>query len=402
MNKKTVLVVCDGHLLKTNDEKLWAPGILDYHFFSRYLAVFQKVYVAIRISETQTSEHNGYPNLCSGAGVDFVKIPDFTGAKEYIKKFKTVNKYFFSKEIEFDCAIIRMPSPIAFQYAIAIRKRKKPYALEVVVDPWDAFSSKINKSFEGFIWKITFTMLLKYNCKRANGVSYVTHSALQSRYPCRAILKGETKEYFTGSYSSANLSKEFFGKYDVFRVKESYTFIHVANNINSYVKGHRDAIKIVKILQKKGFDCNIRFIGDGELVKEFEMYAIEQKISDRVKFLGKISDRTILINELKNSDLFVFPSYGEGLPRVLLEAMAAGLPCVSTNVNGIPELLDADQMVPPGDIEGMAEKITRLLNDPKRMNELIVSGIQKAREYTEEKLQIQRNIFYKKLANIDV
>ena len=194
MNKKTVLVVCDGHLLKTNDEKLWAPGILDYHFFSRYLAVFKKVYVAIRISETQTEEHNGYPNLCSGAGVEFVKIPDFTGAKEYLKKFKTVNKFILNQNIEFDCAIVRMPSPIAFQYAIAIRKRKKPYALEVVVDPWDAFSCKINKSFEGFIWKITFTMLLKYNCKKANGVSYVTHSALQSRYPCRAILKGEDRK----------------------------------------------------------------------------------------------------------------------------------------------------------------------------------------------------------------
>jgi len=163
-----------------------------------------------------------------------------------------------------------------------------------------------------------------------------------------------------------------------------------------------DAIKIVKILQNKGFDCNIRFVGDGELVKEFKMYAVEQKISDKVKFLGKITDRTILINELRNSDLFIFPSYGEGLPRVLLEAMAAGLPCISTNVNGIPELLDADQMVPPGDIEGMAEKIACLLNNPKRMNELIVSGIQKAREYTEEKLQVQRNIFYEKLANIDV
>ena len=87
---------------------------------------------------------------------------------------------------------------------------------------------------------------------------------------------------------------------------------------------------------------------------------------------------------------------------MLLEAMAAGLPCVSTNVNGIPELLESDQMVSPGDIEGMAKKIACLLQDPKRMNELIVSGIQKAREYTEEKLQIQRNIFYEKLANVDV
>ena len=402
MNKKTVLVVCDGHLLKTNDEKIWAPGILDYHFFSRYLAVFKKVYVAIRISETALKEHSGYPNLCSGAGVDFVKIPDFTGAREYIKKFDKVNKLILNKDVEFDCAIIRMPSPIAFQYAIAIRKRKKPYALEVVVDPWDAFNSKINKSLGGFVWKITFTMLLKYNCKKANGVSYVTRSALQNRYPCRAILRGETKKYFTGSYSSANISKEFFGESDMFRIKERYTFIHVANNINNYVKGHRDAIKIVKLLQNKGIDCNIRFIGDGELVKEFKRYAIEQGISDKVKFLGKISDRTILINELRNSDLFIFPSYGEGLPRVLLEAMAAGLPCVSTNVNGIPELLESDQMVSPGDIEGMAKKIACLLQDPKRMNELIVSGIQKAREYTEEKLQIQRNIFYEKLANVDV
>ena len=63
-------------------------------------------------------------------------------------------------------------------------------------------------------------------------------------------------------------------------------------------------------------------------------------INDRVNFVGRISGHEEMFKFLKDCDLMVFPSKSEGLPRTLIEAMAVGLPCRSSNVEGIPELLD--------------------------------------------------------------
>lgn len=71
--------------------------------------------------------------------------------------------------------------------------------------------------------------------------------------------------------------------------------------------------------------------------------------------------------ELANADIFVIPSYSEGLPLTLLEAMAAGLPVIATSVGAVPHLLPGAQqpfIVSPGDVDGLVGCIYRLANDP--------------------------------------
>jgi glycosyltransferase involved in cell wall biosynthesis len=94
----------------------------------------------------------------------------------------------------------------------------------------------------------------------------------------------------------------------------------------------------------------------------------------------------------KQADLFVLPTYAEGMPVAVLEAMAAGLPVITTRVGGIPELIEDGVegfLIAPGDVEALADRITRLIRDPSERRRMSERGQAKARNF-DEKLFLAR------------
>lgn len=105
--------------------------------------------------------------------------------------------------------------------------------------------------------------------------------------------------------------------------------------------------------------ADLILVGDGRLRKQLGKQAAETLYTDSVHFLGYRDDIPEL---LKAMDVFVFPSVAEGLGRGLLEAMAAGVPCIGTNVGGVPEILADGKyglLVPPEDDNALAEAMLR-------------------------------------------
>ena len=100
---------------------------------------------------------------------------------------------------------------------------------------------------------------------------------------------------------------------------------------------------------------------------------------------------------MKSCDLMVFPSKSEGLPRTIIEAMAVGLPCISTNVGGIPELLDHKYLFSPPDVEGFAAEVCRLIDNPKELEKMSRENSKRAKDYSSDVLTERRTTFYKKL-----
>ena len=106
-------------------------------------------------------------------------------------------------------------------------------------------------------------------------------------------------------------------------------------------------------------------VGDGPDRETLVRRAAELGLAQRVEFTGALGqDR---VRELyRQADIFVLPSFAEGLPVVLMEAMAMGLPCLSTRIAGIPELIEDDVsglLVPAGDTEALGHALARLLAD---------------------------------------
>ncbi|PIE12988.1 MAG: colanic acid biosynthesis glycosyltransferase WcaL [Rhodobacterales bacterium] len=112
---------------------------------------------------------------------------------------------------------------------------------------------------------------------------------------------------------------------------------------------------------------HLALIGDGPDRARLEQRAIEMGLRDRVSFLGYRS-QTEVAEMLKETDLLVLPSFAEGVPVVLMEAMAARVPVVTTRIAGVPELVEdrvSGRLCAPGDPEGLARAICDVLSDPE-------------------------------------
>jgi glycosyltransferase involved in cell wall biosynthesis len=132
--------------------------------------------------------------------------------------------------------------------------------------------------------------------------------------------------------------------------------------------------------------------GDGPERKMLEQKVNDLNISERVKILGYQSQPQVRAL-LKQADVFVMSSFAEGLPVVLMEAMAAGVPVVATWVAGIPEIVRDERnglLIPPGDANALAQAIRRLLNDPDLRNQFASAG----REKIEQDFNIETEVLW--------
>ena len=127
-------------------------------------------------------------------------------------------------------------------------------------------------------------------------------------------------------------------------------------------KGLRYGIEAVSILKSENVDTEYLIIGDGEQRIELEDVAMEFGVEDRVRFAGFVSDAP---KYLKAFDVFLLPSTKEGMPYVLLEAAAAGLPIITTTVvnPAFVESYPHIRAVPPADPEALAEALALTMRE---------------------------------------
>jgi glycosyltransferase involved in cell wall biosynthesis len=141
--------------------------------------------------------------------------------------------------------------------------------------------------------------------------------------------------------------------------------IAVVANMNLDIKGHRDLIRAAQVICQEFPAATFLLVGDGPERASLEGMVAELGLSETVLFLGRRND---VPNILACCDLFVLPSWAEGLPNSVLEAMAAGVPVVATGVGGTPEIVQDGVnglLVPSRDSRKLAQAIARLLRDPK-------------------------------------
>jgi glycosyltransferase involved in cell wall biosynthesis len=140
-------------------------------------------------------------------------------------------------------------------------------------------------------------------------------------------------------------------------------------------KGHDTLLRAINLIP----EIILVLAGDGPLLKQLHALADELGIAARVQFLGKRMDVPQL---LKAADLYVQPSRVDGFGIAALEAMAAGMPIVASDVPGLADVIGgAGLLFPVGDVGQLAQKIVTLLADAALRNRLGHSAQERARRY---------------------
>jgi glycosyltransferase involved in cell wall biosynthesis len=128
-------------------------------------------------------------------------------------------------------------------------------------------------------------------------------------------------------------------------------------------KGQAGLLHAFAELRERHSDLKLRLVGDGPDRQALEALASDLGLADRLTFLGRLTEGETLA-EIARSDILVLPSFMEGLPIVLMEAMALGVPVIASRVAGIPELVEdgvGGLLFAPSDWDDLAGCIERLL-----------------------------------------
>ena len=157
------------------------------------------------------------------------------------------------------------------------------------------------------------------------------------------------------------------------------------------VKGVPVLFEALAALRERHPDLRLTLVGDGPERGALEDAARNLWLQEHTAFLGYLSQEQVA-EQLAHHDIFVLPSFGEGVPVVLMEAMAARLPVIATAVGGVGELVDpgCGLLVPPGDAAALAEAIDALLSDPERGRALGEAGAAKVAAHFDSRKEAAR------------
>ena len=358
-----------------------------YHNFlndiiSRY-SQFGSLAVCVSMEEKNSSNLNEI-NFSS---IKFIEVKKENNIRNRINRQH--NRRAIKKVVEkCDLLIVHIPDSVGDMGARYAKKLRKPFLAVVIGCVWD---SLWNHSWKGKLLATSAFFNMKRTVWEANYVIYVTCQFLQNRYPTAGKNIGCSDVVIEENNENICLKR-----------KERFTYLNKSDKIKvatigsldvSY-KGQRYIIRALKTLLQDGWNYHYYLIGGGE-GKALLKLAKELGVEDHIHYLGVLKHSDI--NEcLMSMDIYAQPSRQEGLPRAVVEAMNVGLPCIGSNVGGIPELLPQELIFDEGNVAG----IVKLLEvTPCSWCKYVDYSFNKVKEYDSKILDNRRNDFFKMIVS---
>lgn len=361
----------------------YTDGSYNDEVWKSYLSLFSDVTLVMRFDSTiySTEEAKKRFNLIPSF-FTVLELPNrHTSVKAFLDcRIKTRTTQIIEQAVAHaDAVIVRFQG--TNQAVDFANKYGKPCLVEVVGCPFDALW---NYSFKGKVLAVPQYFRMRAAVKKAPNVIYVTERFLQNRYPTNGRYIGCSDVKLSG--------------FDPSKIKKDYNnsgrfVIGTAAAVDVKYKGQQYVIKAIGKLKRMGVD-NIEYqiAGHGN-ARYLQEVAKRYNVTEQVRFMGSIPHAQIS-EWYKSLDLYIQSSNLEGLPRALVEAMSCALPCIGSNVGGIPELLDDVVMFKKRNVDDLVAAIKRMLDFDFRKKQA-QRNYQKSMEYDVAKLEAKRVEFMK-------
>lgn len=390
-----LLFVQGGSRIKKDKENnYYTDGNLNNKVWNRYKEFCDKLLIILRKEEKiyPVKEAKERFNEFDLSNTKLFEVDDLMRPKTRffsLKYRKKIKKEMEKAVIECDKAIIRSAHNFYTLNTIKYcKKHHKPYLIEVAGYAFDGYWT--HGDLYGKIVALPYELLAKKAIKEAKYCVYVTNESLQKRYFCN----GKTLGCSDVELNNINV-ENYKNKIDLLAKKRDSKAKLVLGTIgwlNLKLKGQQDVIKTLSNMRKKGFDnFEYQLIGLGDhsyldsLIKKYHL-------EDCVKIIGSMPHEEVF-EWLKTVDIYIQPSYTEGLCRAIVEAMSMACPIVASNAGGNIELANKKYTFKRGnkkELENILSNITidDLITEAQRSFEV-------AKTYEKSILDKKREKFYK-------
>jgi len=376
MNAKVVRVSLE-HRFYFYEGSYYTQLAFPYLYWKDYLRYFDQIEVIARVKKVDFIDDSF--KRVDGKNVSVLAMPYYVGVKSFILNLPRLLQRAFGLVKGGDVFILRSGN-VSNVLWIFVMLFRKGYVREYPGNIYEGITGFAGKSIHIKILAQFLNFLAKKQAQMSKANSFVSQD-------CKATYATKKPSYV---FSSFNVD-EIVTKKNSYEVEGDFKLVTVGRLEGE--KGHKD---LLNALEKTDVNVELTVIGDGSQFKALKEQA--QKIKSKVNFLGAITDRDKLFKSISNADLFVIPSHTEGMPRSLLESMAIGIPCIGTNVGGIPEVLNADYLAPPKDPQALAELIKCVSLDTQLRKRMGTENLQIIKKrYSKESMDKQKSLFWGEL-----
>jgi glycosyltransferase involved in cell wall biosynthesis len=381
------LFVHSARFVRTPEGDVFSTGQFPYRRWMRYLKHFDELTVICRISDC--AEVPARWDLSSGPCVAFSGTPDDHGKP--LMQLRNGPKLQIIRREMLDCdAVIVRQSDLGWLAAREAERRGIPWAVEVVGDAWDAYwnyGTLLGKLYAPVAW---------WNSRRwirqAEFAIYVTREYLQKQYPCRGFSYGVSDVEIKPVSPSVLEQRIMRWRAGQPGLSKTLTIGLIGSLSNRY-KGLHVALRALRRLASQGMPLRLHVLGDGKL-NDWRQEAKCLGVADLLHLDGCLPSGEPVMQWLDGLGIYIQPSFQEGLPRGLIEAMSRGLPALGSTCGGIPELLPKECLHRPGDDKTLAVQLARMVRDHSWRIQQAQRNFSEAKNYYADRVEAKRDEFW--------
>lgn len=381
------LLFIHDHPFYKENESVYSGGAFPHYVWNNYLKKFKELTVFGRLSHNKNQKIVLAKNETQN--ISF-KLTNYYGS--VFSLFNNFNKLRneLSYEIEkVDVVLVRLPSVLGFISAFIAKKHNKKIIVEQVGNAKEALSA--HGSFIGKIASPVFEFVNKYIVRNADYVIYVTKKKLQISYPTKCASESISDVVIHKVLSKEELRLE--------RYTSRVIKIGLIGGFDAKYKGQDVLLKAISILSAEiKSHIELYFVGKGN---NSWLLGIADKLglTGTIKFIGPKESGKEIFDFLETLSLYIQPSYTEGMPRALLEAMSVGTPVLGSYVGGIPDVINKEFLHKPGDYITLSNQIRDLYLDRKKLEKEALRSLETASAFQIDKLDLKREVFYNHILN---
>ena len=350
--------------------------------FARYVDSLAPYFDEVVLCVPVLAEPSGEGTAIRSANVALAPLRRFDGPAQFYPRLPLMIPSLLRFVRSVDLVHLRVPTPAAIFASACARLLNRPEFVLVVGDLRALLPSMPYRGVKRLLWR-GYTGFEERNVQRMadRALTFANGEALTVKHSRRGRAVIQTQTTTIDAASVNNREDTCTGE----RV-----CLLTVSRIDPR-KGLRVLPEAIRGLVDRGIDAALDIVGGPVGAPgDRERAAIEEAaraigVADRVTFAGAVPlDR--LLPRYRAYDLFVLPTLpGEGVPRVLLEAMAAGLPVVTSRVSGIPSLVTHERnglLLDSPDASAVADAVTRIMEDGALRRRMIAHGYETARAHT--------------------